>query len=804
MADKHFSSSDKRQAELEYLRGRVAELEKAQEQDQHFFHDNQYGIVHIDTTNRFIDVNQAFCQMVGWTRTELTEMKNSNVITPEKWHEWESTEIYVNRLLIHDYSGVYRKEFIRKDGSILPVEMQSFIACKQDGSIDYIWSLVKDVSDSEHVTVLYAESEKWLHMVAKNVPGCLFQIRLTRCGDISVRYLSDENESNCQSHARSPRINNAEHLNSVHPEDQIRFEEALRNSARKMSSFEIEHRVLLPGNKTEWLSTRAQPERKLNGDTIWTGVSINITERVTAEVKVRDNQSNLSALIENTDTSIWSVDSSYCLILGNSQFHRNMTRTLGKPFQKGDSVFPLILPDSVRREWKEYYDRALDGERFTIETWRHYGENPAFMEYRLNPIVNVRGKVDGVVVFSRDLTREKAAEEKLRASEDQARKLQEQFIQAQKMESIGRLAGGVAHDLNNLLSPILGYSEMLLDECDDLSPLRDSIYEIIGASERARDLIRQLLVFSRRQPFKFRPVDIREMLHRFHKLIRSTIREDIDIVFDLADALPGVIGDPGQLEQVIMNLVVNAQDALTDGGQITIACHQVVINEHDEVDLSVGQYLLLRFSDTGSGIDPDNLGRIFEPFFTTKEVDQGTGLGLATVFGIIKEHNGHIQAFSTPGTGTTFEIYLPTTNLPFELQDSLNDNPVDLTDRPGTILLVEDNKPVRGLTKKALARVGYRVFEVENGSEALSFLKSFEGSLDLIVTDVIMPQMNGQELNHHVKRLYPDIKVLFMSGYSDSVIKGSDGVVSAEHFIQKPFSVKTLTDKVRTIIASDF
>ncbi len=395
----------------------------------------------------------------------------------------------------------------------------------------------------------------------------------------------------------------------------------------------------------------------------------------------------------------------------------------------------------------------------------------------------------------RDITERKQAEE-------DRENLQAQFNQAQKMESIGRLAGGVAHDLNNLLTPIIGYGEMLLRDFthDDLR--RQSVEEIHKAGLRAKDLVQQLLAFSRKQPLEVKTIHLNEVLEAFRLLLRRTLREDIEIEVNLEPKIEALSGDVGQIEQVIMNLAVNAQDAMPTGGKISIETGIVDLDEDyakDHTGASVGKHILLAISDTGHGMEPQVCERIFEPFFTTKKKGEGTGLGLATVYGIVRQHGGSIYVYSEPGKGTTFKVYFPVSE---EVQDSVKPTKIVTDHNVGseTIMLVEDDKMVRNLSIKILEKSGYKVITAGNGEECLDILSRQQISVDLLLTDVIMPGMSGKELYEEVHQRIPDLKVVYMSGYTDSVIVHHGVLGKSTAFIQKPFSTSGLLSKVREVL----
>ena len=390
--------------------------------------------------------------------------------------------------------------------------------------------------------------------------------------------------------------------------------------------------------------------------------------------------------------------------------------------------------------------------------------------------------------------------ERKRAQEERE-ELQDQLTQSQKMEAVGRLAGGVAHDLNNLLSPIIGYAEMIVSDLDEKDELCQSINAILSAGLRARDLVHQLLAFSRKQALEFKPVDINQTIAAFRKLLRRTIPEDVDIVLRLAPTVRTVMADVGQIEQIIMNLAVNAADAMPDGGRLTIETKMVELDEAyatTHTDVEPGEYVMVTVDDTGFGMDQETCDRIFEPFFSTKG-KLGTGLGLSTVFGIVKQHRGNIRVYSEPGKGTVFKIYLP---LSGEAVSKMKTCSTEACDHTGTetILLAEDNDMVRKLAQNILEGKGYRVLPAGTGEDALTIADSHEGPVHLLLTDVVMPGMNGKELYEKAIGRFHDMKVIFMSGYTGDVIAHRGVLDAGVAYIQKPFTVSQITAKVREVL----
>ena len=423
----------------------------------------------------------------------------------------------------------------------------------------------------------------------------------------------------------------------------------------------------------------------------------------------------------------------------------------------------------------EIINKTKDGKRVTVES-------------SANPILDERGNITGFLAIQRDVTARKQLEEQLR--------------QAQKMEAIGRLAGGVAHDFNNLLTIIAGYGQLVLEQLPEKDASRPQVTEVLKAAERATSLTRQLLAFGRRQVLAPRVLDLNDVIADTEKMLRRLLAEDIELVAIPGPDLGHVKADPGQIEQVILNLAVNARDAMPQGGRLTIETSNVVLDEayaDQHVSVQPGPYVMLAVSDTGHGMDPETQAHLFEPFFTTKEKGKGTGLGLATVYGIVKQSGGYIWVYSEPGQGTTFKIYLP------KVQETVEATPAPPAERTSaggteTILLVEDDSSVRSLVHAVLEPRGYKILEARNGDDALFLCEQHKGPIHLLLTDVVMPGMSGRELAERLSPLHREMKILFMSGYTDNAIV-HHGVLDANvRFLQKPFSPPALANKVRAVL----
>jgi two-component system, cell cycle sensor histidine kinase and response regulator CckA len=445
-----------------------------------------------------------------------------------------------------------------------------------------------------------------------------------------------------------------------------------------------------------------------------------------------------------------------------------------------DELFYRDLWDTISngRIWKgRMENKRKDGTLYTEET-------------TISPVLNPLGQIVNYVAVKRDIT--------------QSLRLEAQFQQAQKMEAVGVLAGGVAHDYNNMLSVILGYTELALIKVAPSQSLHDDLEEIYKAGIRSTEITRQLLTFARKQTIIPVMLDLNQNVESMLKMLRRLIGEDIDLAWLPKAALHPIKMDPVQVDQILANLCVNARDAIADVGKVTIETGNAVFDEAycaDHAGFVTGDYVLLAVSDDGCGMDKETLNQIFEPFFTSKGIGQGTGLGLSTVYGIVKQNNGFINVYSEPGNGTTFRIYLPS------YTDSTADIPQENTEeiprsRGETVLVVEDEAALLKLSKRMLEELGYRVLAAGTPGEAFNLAAEHTSTTQLLITDVVMPGMNGRDLAEQLQSLHPNMKVLFMSGYTAEVIAHRGVLDKGVNFIQKPYSLKELAVKVRGALES--
>lgn len=518
------------------------------------------------------------------------------------------------------------------------------------------------------------------------------------------------------------------------------------------------------------------------------GIFWDITERKQAEMTIKQSRERLNLIFNSVQAGILIIDKNEFIITDANQAAVEMIGTSREKLI-GSVCYKHIFSN-------EDWECPAKNENFLKDSFEHL---LVTNEGKKIPIMKT---VLPLEIDDKEYFLESFIDiSKLKEAECEKQHLEKQLRQAQKLESIGRLAGGVAHDLNNLLSPILGYSEMLLEDKVVPAPDDESVEQIYKAGVRARDIVRQLLAFSRRQTLEYQVLQLNKIIEDFKTLLRRTIREDIEIKI-IKSKEPGLIkADIGQIEQVIMNLVVNAADAMSGAGLLTIETSQAELDENYILvhpNVKPGTYVVLSVTDTGCGMDQKTQAQIFEPFFSTKG-ELGTGLGLATVYGIVKQHGGNIWVYSEPGKGTTFKVYLPLAN---EVHKEKKSVKVVTSKHAGfeTVLLAEDNEQVRKLASSILQRRGFNVLLAQDGSEALKIIDSHEGPLHILLTDVIMPDINGKELFNKIAQKYPNTRVLYMSGYTNDTIANHGVLDKGVKFIQKPFTAQALVAKVRETI----
>jgi len=520
----------------------------------------------------------------------------------------------------------------------------------------------------------------------------------------------------------------------------------------------------------------------------FSAIARDITERRQAQESLRQSELQFRQVWDKsvdgmrlTDAKgiIRMVNGAFCSMVGKSK------RSLeGKPYT---TIYAGPQDDGLASHQERFASRSIE-PYFTKEVVLWNGKK-AHLELS-NSFLEPLGQSPQLLSIIRDVTDQKNLESQLR--------------QAQKMDAFGQLAGGVAHDFNNLLTIISGYSEIILDGAIPPDKTRELVREIRKAGDRAASLTRQLLAFSRKQMLQSVELDLNAVVADTEKMLRRLIGEDIDLATGLDPALESVKADPGQIEQVIMNLVVNARDAMPTGGHITIETRNVELDQNytqQHAEVVPGNYVMLAVTDTGCGMDETIKAKIFEPFFTTKEVGKGTGLGLATVYGIVKQSGGSIEVYSELGHGTTFKVYLPRLKREVSSSKSLPSSSL-IPQGTETILLAEDEEAVRGIVRLTLESSGYTVLAARNGDEALQICQQYKDPIHLLLTDVVMPKMSGRQLADIVVAARPNIKVLYLSGYTDDAIVRHGVLESNMAFLQKPFTPMLLAKKVREVLGA--
>jgi PAS domain S-box-containing protein len=521
-----------------------------------------------------------------------------------------------------------------------------------------------------------------------------------------------------------------------------------------------------------------------------------ITARKAVEAALEESESRFRALVETTSDWVWECDAqgrfTYCSPLCKTIYGYAPQELMGR------SLFELLtLPEEIA-EKQALFEQCVEN-KCGFHNMEHCSwtkeEQSIHIESSGMPVTDYNGNVTGFRGIDRDITKRKMIEK-------ERRELEAQYRQSQKLEALGTLAGGIAHDLNNVLTPIMGCAQISRLKLDSGNPIYNNLTTIEESVERAADLIHQILAFSRKQVMSTKSLDLTLLIKSFAAMLRRLIREDIQLNFELKEDLWFIEADKNQMEQILINLVVNARDAVEEGGEVVIQTENQVITKHDSVQadhrIVPGPYVVMSVYDNGQGMDAETLGRIYDPFFTTKEVGRGTGLGLSTVYGIVKQHGGEIRVDTSPGQGTRFDIYFKKSDI--SAATGKETGPQEISGGRETILLVEDDAEVRDIVQSGLTHHGYRVIEAANGIEALRLFKALDGRIDLVFTDVVMPGMGGQSLAETIRGHKPDLPVLFMSGHPFDVNTKALAGIHGNEFIQKPFKPLDMALAVRRII----
>ena len=742
-----------------------------------------------------IHFDDASLEMLGYQREDIRGPMESGTWWVGQVHPED--KVFMEERFNRYISGKekdYRVEcrLKNKGGGYLWVESSAKLISKDPaGKPEIVVGIHQDISQRKMIEHDLIRSEKSYRDIFDNSSDCIF------IHDAATGVIVDVNRTTCETFGYSPgeikklevgdfSLNEPPYTNAeavewikkTHTEGPQRFEWLAKNREGRLIWFENTLIHAQIGEKDRILV-----------------FGRNITSQKRVEQELRESEEHFRFLVDHSYDLIWTLKAdavfTYVSPSWKTRLGYEPSSIVGKVFQ------PLVHPDDVTA-CEEYMSRvlntqgALPGPQYRV---RHADGSWRWHEAVMTPTYAEDGSFISFVGVSRDISDRKRAEA-------EHEKLQAQLQQAQKMEAVGRLAGGVAHDFNNMLGVIIGHADMILEEMDPEQPSYANLTEIRKAGSRSADLTRQLLAFARKQTVSPKVIDLNKAVGGMLKMLQRLIGEDIDLAWIPTEKVWPVKIDPGQVDQVLANLCVNARDAINGVGKMTIETGNTVLDEDyckDHVGFVPGEYAMLAVSDNGCGMDSETLAHLFEPFFTTKEPGKGTGLGLATVYGVVKQNSGLINVYSEPGQGTTFKVYLPrhkakTTPLPEKRPDNLSERSHE------TILLVEDEPAILGMTTMMLERQGYTVVGAGTPGEAIRLATEHAGDIHLLMTDVVMPEMNGRDLAKNILSLYPHLKCLFMSGYTADVIAHHGVLDEGVNFIQKPFSSRGLAVKIREVL----
>jgi len=777
------------------------------------------GIAVLDNNYNVLRINREFTRMFGYPSEEIVGNRLEILVPAER----DKESNFIRSAL--DRGQTINVETIRRcrDGSPVAVSILG-TPIKVSGSPVALYLIYRDITQSKRAERALIESESKFRAVAETAATtiCIHDstrfLYVNRAGEKMLGY----------SRAELMRMNP---LLLAHPdsrEEMRRRGEARHRGEALPSRYEL--KIVTKSGEVRWLDFNLT-SIQFEGKAATLATAVDITERKRAE----ELQAALYRIADQTSaaTDLEMFYAAIHSIVGELMDARNFyvalydedTGLLSFPYFM-DERDPAPSPRPLRKRITEYVMRSGEPQLAPAERFQELVRSGEIEEIG-TPSVDWLGvpmkkgsKSFGVLVVqsysenvrygARDLEilnfvgQHVATAIEHKRSENALRHSEKQLWQSQKMEAVGRLAGGVAHDFNNLLTVIKGYTELMLEDLKPSDPMRTEMEEVQKAADRAAALTRQLLAFSRRQVLAPRVVNLNFLVEDMNKLMLRLLGEDIELSTKLDGGLGSVKADPGQIEQVIMNLAVNARDAMPKGGKLTLETANLELDQaysREHAMVIPGSYVMLAISDTGCGMDAETLSHVFEPFFTTKEQGKGTGLGLSTVYGIVKQSGGYIWPYSELGIGTSFKIYLPRVDEMAEREQARAQAASGLRGTE-TILLVEDEEGVRGLTRQLLQRHGYTVLEAEHGEDALRLCERYSGPIHLVLSDVVLAQMSGRELVQRLAPLRREMKVLYMSGYSDEAIVHHGVLEPGTAFLQKPFTTESLMRKLREVLDS--
>jgi two-component system, cell cycle sensor histidine kinase and response regulator CckA len=740
------------------------------------------GVVQVDPSDgRISRYNEKYREITGYTDTELRAMRFRELTHPDdRERDWELFSRAV-RGETPDYRN--EKRYVRKDGSIVWVRLNASFVRDGAGKPQRTVAICEDITERKQAEVALRESEERYRMLFENSLDAVL-LTVPDGGVLSA------NPAACRMFGRTEaEICTLGRGVILDPKDP-RLVALLAARTRDGKAFGELDFFMKDGSSFPGEVSSVLFEDR-SGSVRSSMIIRDVTERKLAESALRQSEGKFRTIFESSASAMAIIERDKTISMVNREFSKLSRYEENDVI--GQSWLTLIPPEDLGR-LQEYNSRRLvdpssapDQYEFTF-----YRKDGAVRNCLMS--VGVIPTSNQIICSFVDITERKRAEAK-------RIELEEQLRGAQKMEAIGRLAGGVAHDFNNLLAVIISYAEFAIDQLRESDPVKADLMEIHKAGHRAAVLTRQLLAFGRKQMLAPEVLSLNGVVTDIESMLTRLLGEDVDVATYLAGDLGNVTADRGQIEQVIMNLAVNSRDAMPEGGKLTIETSNVELDEsyaERHVAVVPGRYVLLSVSDTGCGMDVETQSRVFEPFFTTKERGKGTGLGLSTAYGIVKQSGGNIWVYSEPGQGTAFKVYLPRVSAPAveAARTPVSEAPTGSE----TVLVVEDEDAVRRLTERILRTAGYRVLAASNGGEALLLCEKHGDAIDLLLTDVVMPQMGGRDLSERLAKLSPGLRVLFTSGYTDEAIVHHGALDHGTNFIGKPFSAAALTRKVREVL----
>jgi two-component system cell cycle sensor histidine kinase/response regulator CckA len=740
-----------------------------------------------DFDGRMIFLNEAGSKMLGIEQGTV-ETTNFIQVIPDHLKNLVRSELLPTLLDSGNWEGDLQYVNL-KTGGVTDVHALVFVIDDPDAlHHKYLANISRDISLSKQTERVLRENEERLRGITNNIPGAVFQFHAYDNGKYGMTYVSGR----LTELFGLPTILDdlfPKLLSYIFEEDRERFLDSIRRAVETAVSWNFEGRFINPSGETIWFNGLATPTRY--GDRlVFDGILLNIKERKEAEEMSRQSEEKFTKVFMMVPECIAITRMKDGLLIDVNLGFEEIT---GWRRQEAIGRTSFAINFWVDKAAREAMLDELQAGRDVLDREFQFRRKDGSLRTGIYSARSISIAGESCLVFAlQDVTDRRRLEEDLKH-------LESQLLQSQKMEAIGTLAGGVAHDFNNILTVLIGCGTLLQMGLDESNPLRMHAEQIISASQKAANLTRSLLAFSRQQPISLAPLNVNERVKSIEKLLKRLITEDIELRISLAFGNIVVMADPTQIDQIFFNLATNARDAMPRGGVLTIETGFVEIDEPSARRHGFrgpGPYALIAVSDTGTGMEKATMEKIFEPFFTTKEAGRGTGLGLATVYGIVKQHNGNITVHSEPDKGTAFHIYLPVTNV--HVRDEIDHKPAPLGGNE-TILIAEDNSDVRFFMKETLKQHGYTTVEAVDGEDAVNKFLG-HGHIDLLVVDSVMPKRNGREVYEEIRKADPHVKVLFTSGYTKDVVLDK-GIEEKEFaFLPKPIWPSVLLAKVREML----